>query len=129
MTKSQKSLVSNLGKRRRARGMSLEALVKRSGVSRATVRRILLGNHVKASWSNVVAVAEALGLQFTIEPAVEDQKFKEQEAERKARRLVGMVQSTMALEAQAVSGETIEKMVGQTVQDLMAGSERRLWSQ
>lgn len=123
-----KSTLSQLEVRRRSLGMPIEALVKRSGVSRATVRRILSGDHTRASFTNVLAVAEALGVEVRFDAATDPEGFKERQAERKARRLVGLVQGTAGLEAQAGDASAVEGMVKRTPRELLSGSKRRLWS-
>ncbi len=57
------------------------------------------------------------------------QEVLEQQARKKAERLVGMVQGTSALEAQAVSSRHIGQMIKKTIQELLAGSRRRLWAE
>src|SRR4051794_1905655 len=104
-------ILGSLEDRRKELGMSFEALVKRSGVSRATVRRILSGDHATASFANVVAVAEALGVGVRLDPIAPAEEYEEREAERKARRLVSMVQGTMGLESQAVDAAAVSRMV------------------
>jgi hypothetical protein len=53
---------------------------------------------------------------------------REQQAWKKARKLVGMVQGTSALEGQAVSEAAYQAMVERTYHELLAGSNHRLWS-
>ena len=113
--------------RRQALGMSIEALAKRSGVSRTTVHRTLNGG--VATLPHLVAIAKAMGLELGIRSTVEPEKFKQQAARRKAERLVGMVQGTMGLEAQAVRATCVKQMVEQTVRELLVGSKRKLWSE
>jgi hypothetical protein len=62
-------------------------------------------------------------------PWVAPPELKREQAERKAKKLVALVQGTSGLEGQAVDRETIESMVKQTTQELLAGSTRRLWSE
>jgi hypothetical protein len=56
------------------------------------------------------------------------QDIREQQAEAKAQELVGMVQATCGLESQAVDQEHIDEMVRQTVHELLAGPNRKLWA-
>jgi transcriptional regulator with XRE-family HTH domain len=118
---------STLEVRRQALGMSTEALARRSGVSRATVCRILGGEHSSASFWNVMAVAEALGLNARFEPVADEKEYLEQQAEKRARYAVGMVQGTMGLEDQGVDTSTKECLVEETKGRLLAGSKRKLW--
>ena len=55
-------LLKHLDERRRDLGLSYEQLSKRCGVSRPTVQRVLSGRHAAASFANIVAIAESLGL-------------------------------------------------------------------
>ena len=121
--------LKDLDKRRRDLGMSCELLSQRSGVSRPTVQRILSGRQTAASLENVAAIATALGLALRFDISAEPMTFKRQQAERKARRLVGFVQGTSGLEGQAVDDQAIRAMIEQTTHELLAGPERRLWSE
>lgn len=117
-----------LERRRRQLGMSVAGLAERSGVSTSTVNRVLSGDCGGTAIASVCAIANALGVSLKMEERLDPVAFQEQEAERKARRLVGMIQGTTGLEAQGVSREEMEQMVRRTVHELMAGSKRRLWS-
>jgi transcriptional regulator with XRE-family HTH domain len=121
-------LLLALDRRRRDLGLSYDLLSKRCGVSRPTVQRILSGRQAAASFSNILAIAESLGLALRLDSKVAPPELKREQAERKARKLVALVQGTSGLEGQAVDRETIESMVEQTTQELLAGSKRRLWS-
>jgi transcriptional regulator with XRE-family HTH domain len=121
--------LSDLDKRRRELGMSCALLSQRSGVSRPTVQRILSGRQVAASVENVAAIAAALGLALRFDVSVEPMTFKRQQAERKARRLVGFVQGTSGLEGQAVDDQAVKEMIEQTTHELLVGPKRRLWSE
>jgi transcriptional regulator with XRE-family HTH domain len=128
-TGTTKTALCDLDNRRRALGMPIEALVQRSGVSRATVRRILSGDHARASFTNVLAVAKALGIDVRLAAEVPSEDYRERQAESKARRLVGLVQGTSGLEAQAVDPAAMERMVKRTAYELLFGSNRRLWAE
>ncbi len=115
--------------RRRELGMSCAILAKRSGVSMATVQRVLSGNHQEASFANVLAIAEALNMSVEIKPIAHATEVRERQARQKAERLVRMVQATSGLEGQAVSPRELESMVSQTTHDLLAGSKRQVWGE
>ena len=128
MTTSQLASVPvTLENRRRAVGMTFDDLARRSKVSRATVCRILRGDHASVSFSKVMAVADALGLSAFFDPVVDNDAFLERQAESKAKFLVGMVQGTMGLEAQGVNSFDVDRMVRETTRTLLAGSKRKLW--
>lgn len=114
--------------RRMELGMSYAALANRSGVSSPTVHRILSGDHEGARYSNVLAIAGALGVRLRIDSDTSSECFRQQNARRKAQRLVGMVQATSALEGQAVRDDTVDGMVLRTVHELCAGPSRKLWA-
>ena len=96
-------LFEKLENRRRELGLSQSALAERCGVSLPTVHRVLSGHSLSASFENTVAIARALGMELDAVPVVPADEFLERQARKKAERLVGMVQGTSALEAQAVS--------------------------
>lgn len=117
-----------LERRRRELGMSRSQLANLSGLSLATVNRILRGGMMRASLANVVGVARALGVQVTLTPIGESYDFRQQAAKDKAQKIVGLVQGTSGLEAQAVDAQTAERMVNQTLHELMAGPRRKIWT-
>jgi transcriptional regulator with XRE-family HTH domain len=59
-----------LDQRRRDLGLSYDLLAKRCGVSRPTVQRILSGRQAAASFSNILAIAESLGLALRFDSEV-----------------------------------------------------------
>ncbi len=108
--------------------MSRPLLAQRSGISLPTVNRVLGGGWERASYSNLRALAHALGMTFELRSTIDAEEFAEQQARSKAEVIAHMVQGTSALESQAVDPDTYRQMVRQTVHELMAGSRRRLWS-
>lgn len=117
-----------LDNRRRELGMSYAALAKRSGVSMATVVRILSGNHLEASFRNVAGIADALGVRINFAGTVAVRKLRHKRAQEKARKLVGLVQGTSGLEGQAVGNGVLAEMTRDATVELLAGSKRNLWS-
>jgi transcriptional regulator with XRE-family HTH domain len=118
-----------LRKRRKELELSFAMLAARSGVPIATLKRMFNDGVGSASLQNVCAVAEAMGVSIQGQPTDASADFLEKAAEEKARKLVGMVQATSALEAQAVAQEVIAEMIKRTVHELMAGPARRIWAQ
>jgi hypothetical protein len=86
-----------------------------------------MGGEVKAGFSTVAAIADALGVHFAAAPAEDVASMRERQARDKARSLVAQVQGTSALEAQAVGRTDIKLMEQRTVAELLAGSSNRLW--
>lgn len=119
--------VDRLNARRQAIGMSYSIVSDRSGVSEPTVKRILGGQAAEASFSNVVAVAAALGITLELGITDADELCRAQ-ARHKAEQAARLVQGTSALESQAVDPETYGRLVEKSYLQLLAGSKRRLWS-
>ena len=126
---TRQPLFEKLENRRRELGLSQSALAERSGVSLPTVQRILSGHSPAASFENTLAIAEVLGMQLDAVPVIPAKELLKQQAHKKAERLVRMVQGTSALEAQGVSARHIGQMIKKTMQELLAGSRRRLWAE
>jgi transcriptional regulator with XRE-family HTH domain len=118
-----------LDRRRRELGLSYELLAQRCGLSRPTVYRILSGHHGAASFASVAAIAESLGLEIRFHSKVDPRTLRRDQAQRKAKQLVALVQGTSGLEGQAVDRRAIEAMVERTTDELLAGSKQRLWSE
>ena len=117
-----------LADRRRQLGMSHAALAAQSGVSEPTVKRILGGKLAEASFENVRAVAEALGVTLAVQE-IDVDELRRRQARGKAERLVRYVQGNSALEGQGVDDATRERLVERTYHELMAGSGRGLWGE
>ncbi|HUY89066.1 MAG TPA: helix-turn-helix transcriptional regulator [Pirellulales bacterium] len=121
--------LSRLNARRRELGMSIAALAQRSGVSKATLQRMLSGTQKSADLEHVVAIAAALGMTIDLTPQASSSEFRRAAAAEKASKLVGMVQGTSALEGQAItSPESRRDLVDLAVETLLGGSRRRLWT-
>ena len=118
-------LLKDMNQRRRDLGISYELLSKRCGVSRPTVQRILSGRHTAASFANIVAIAESLGLGLRFDTKVDVRKLAQEQAERKATKLVALVQGTSGLEGQAVDEKAVESMVERTTHELLTGLEAK----
>jgi ornithine carbamoyltransferase len=107
--------------------MSQSILALRSGVSLPVVQRILSGNHPTASFANVQAIAEAIGMDLRSVPTTSQKDLRRQQARQKAKDLMGLVQGTMGLEGQAVSPQSLQRMEQQVAHELLIGSPRKLW--
>lgn len=120
--------LSQLNNRRLEVGMSFHALAKRSGVSLATVQRILTGQYAAASFESIVAISQALGMDLCFAPKSPAQTFTEARAREKAERLVRMVQGSSGLDGQALDDERRRELIEKALHSLMHGSRRKLWS-
>lgn len=85
-----------------------------------TLQRILTGRHASVTFANILAIAEALALHLHSEVA--PYELEREQAKRKAKQLVALVQEPSGLEGQAVDQPTIESMVERTTLELLVGS-------
>jgi len=106
--------------------ISISDLARRSGVSRATVIRMLGGKNEHYSVSNLQAVLTALGMQIDL-LAVPSEEFKDRIAGQKAQRLITLTQGNVALESQAVSATSAQEHLEAT-KARIASSSRKLWA-
>ena len=126
---NRSSNIKGLNARRKRLGMTYQVLAARSGVSIATVQRILSCENDQANFSNVVAVVRALGMTANFIESVSDNEFCELQAQKKSKRLISILQGSSGLEGQAVDDQTLEDMVQQTVHELLSGPKRKLWAE
>ena len=122
------NFTEKFNQRRQELGMTFEALSKRSKVPVSTLKAIFKKGVEHATFSNVAAIADALGQDIEFANEMDSYELLHQQAAKKARELVGMVQGTSGLASQAVELNQIEKMVSQLTDQLMSGSRRKLWA-
>ena len=113
--------------RRKMLGIGFQSLALRSGVSIPTVKRIFGGQIAAASFGNIAAIAEALGLSFELGESSVDALCRQQ-ARKKAMQVARLVQGTSALESQAVGKDTYKRMVEKSFREILAGPKRKLWA-
>jgi transcriptional regulator with XRE-family HTH domain len=118
----------DLNTRRKLLKMPVEVLVKRSGVPRPTVFRILRGKMEAVRFGYVQKVAGVLGMPLGA-PSVDPEELRRKEARRKASLLRRLTQGTMGLEAQALTDEVLHELEEQTIAKLLSGTGRKLWSE
>ena len=120
-------MAASLSQRRDELGLTNIALATRTGLGTATVQRALSGDG-NARIETLARIADALGVDLAICERQSITRLREEQARRKARELVTLVQGSAALEAQAVGQTEIEAMIERTVRDLLRGSDRTLWA-
>ena len=113
--------------RRKMLGIGFQSLASRSGVSIPTVKRIFGGQIAAASFGNIAAIAEALGLSFELGESSVDALCRQQ-ARKKAMQVARLVQGTSALESQAVGKDTYKRIVEKSFREILAGPKRKLWA-
>lgn len=121
-------ICNRLNNRRRYLDMPLKELSRRAKVSPSTVQRVLSGEP-GAAIESVVAIGDAMGipaLDFSQARGVG--RMRTEQAIKKARRLVGLAQGTMALEAQAVDEATRKHVERTMVHRLLVGPRAKLWT-
>ena len=119
-------IVARIQERKRELDISVSDLARRSGVSRATVIRILGGEDHEFSFANLQAILLALGisLELTEIPA---EQFRDQIASAKAKRLIALTQGNVALESQAVSRASAQSHL-EEAKARIESSSRKLWA-
>lgn len=127
MAASSISETRALDERRRALRMTLPQLARRSGVSQATVARVLRGEPTVAL-GHVSAVADALGMEVRLQPRASVESLLRRAARMKAERAVALVQATSALEGQGLSRHQFDAMVDRTTRELQATGGKTLWA-
>ncbi len=121
-------ICSELDRRRRELGMPLDELSQRAGVSVSTAKRFLAGK-IHPRWDSVLRISETLGAPGLDLPRAQAiYKMRQRQAVQKAKLLVGFVQGTMALEAQAVDLATKKSMQREATIQLLAGPRSALWA-
>ena len=113
--------------RRKMLGIGFQSLASRSGVSIPTVKRIFGGQIAAASFGNIAAIAEALGLSFELGESSVDALCRQQ-ARKKAMQVARLVQGTSALESQVVGKDTYKRIVEKSFREILAGPKRKLWA-
>jgi transcriptional regulator with XRE-family HTH domain len=128
MARVIRPISQRLNERRRRLGISCAVLARRTGVSLRNVQRILSGEETNPGFSTVASLARELGLGIRFEDQADVRAIRRRQAEQKAARILAIVQGTCALEAQAVSRETMRDLRERTIHELLGGSDRRLWA-
>lgn len=117
-----------LDERRRELRMTIPQLARRSGVSTATVARVLRSESTVAI-GHVQAVAEALGMTVELRPQASARSLVRRAARAKAVRAVALVQATSALEGQGLSKAQLAAMIDRTCAELHATGGKTLWAE
>ena len=112
-------ILSVLNEQRRMLQMPLSVLSTRAGTSVSTVMRVLAGHEV-ASFTTVARIADTLGVELRYTRPRGVATIRRAEARAAAKRIVGAVQGTSALEGQAVSRERLKLMEQETEAELLA---------
>jgi transcriptional regulator with XRE-family HTH domain len=119
--------LESLDKQRRALKMPLPVLAQLAGVSRATVCRILKERKTSSSLESVFAIARVLGAE--VEVRIQDpEKLIEEEVQKRAKKIVRMVQGTMALESQGITDPGhLDRLVETAAKEIRAKPRKQLW--
>jgi transcriptional regulator with XRE-family HTH domain len=128
MVKAGQSISIRLNERRERLGISCAVLARRVGVSLRSVQRILSGEEDNPGFATMAALARELGVGIGLEEEVDARTIRRRQAERKAERILAIVQGTSGLEAQGMEEETRRDLREQTINELLAGSNRKLWA-
>jgi len=127
-------LRSQLDERRESLRLSKTQLARRAGLSLPTVNRVLSGSEQNPRIKTLAALAAAVGVEIRlgavtrIDELSTIEAFREAQARTKARRLVRLLQGSMALEASALDRQSLLQLENKNVRTLLQGPPRRLWS-
>lgn len=117
-----------LDRQRRALKMPLIVLAKRAKVSRATICRMLKEKSASTSLQNVLAVARVLGAELGIQ-LQDPERIIEEQIQERAQRIARMVQGTMALEGQGITGPNhFDQLVQTAANEIRAKPRKHLWA-
>ena len=122
-------IIRQLSQRREQLSMSDYHIAQRSRVSQPTVYRVLSGQNPRASFENVMAIADAMGMSLVTKPLESIGEFREKQAERKAGMIVKMTQATSAMEGQGLDPLAYVDTKAQIKQKLLAGPAKDLWAE
>ena len=121
-------IIKELQNRRRQLEIPYKILAERAGIAMVTVQRALSGS-AGVRLDTLLAIAENLGLDLDVQPSRKVNEMREEQAQKKARRLVGMAQGMAGLECQGVSSEILKQTEDNIVHELLSGSNIRLWNE
>ena len=122
---SHSEILACIQKRKRDLKISVSDLARRSGVSRATVIRILGSEDHEFSFANLNAILIALGITLDL-TEIPAEQFRDQIATAKAKRLIALTQGNVALESQAVPSASAQSYL-EEVKARISSSSRKLW--
>ena len=128
MAQTTHPMFRHLSERRRRLGISCAVLAKRIGVSLRSVQRILSGEETNPGISTVASLARELGVGVRFVDEVDVRTMRRRQAERKTKRILAIVQGSSALEARSLSRKTMRDLREKTINELLAGSDRKLWA-
>lgn len=126
--------LSELAERREQLGMPPEVLAKKANIPLLRVQQILQGHTESTDATEIARIAHILGVTVvgSFGPTVHYDRedlalMRQRQAEHQARRAVGLVQGTMALESQAVGQSHLTAMMLRTRDRLLAGPAGHIW--
>lgn len=107
--------------------MPLHILAERAGLSRATVCRILKEKRASSSLESVLAVARVLGAKVVFRLG-DSEKLVEQQFQKRAKRIVRMMQGTMELEGQRITDPNhLDQLMETAAKVIRAKPRKQLW--
>lgn len=84
------TIVAHLNRQRRALGMGIDVIAKRSGVSKPTVQRILSARQPNASFEHVASIARALGAVLGVARMSDARDMRREQATRAIMKKAGL---------------------------------------
>jgi transcriptional regulator with XRE-family HTH domain len=119
-------LIQRIIARKKQLGITIENLVKLSGLSVRTLNRLLANEDVKLS--TIEKLTNFLGLDFAGNEIVPLQELKKQRAKNKAIYMVSLVQSTSTLELQGLDKDQVNNIISMYEKEFLEGEYKNtLW--
>lgn len=119
-------ILNALQKQRSELRMPYGVLAKRSGLSLSTVQRAMTGNPGRIE--TLLSLAGVLGVQLDI-TVKKPRTLRDEQATNKAHKLASFTQGNSAMEGQGVPQDTVQEVVQNIKDRLLAGTNRRLWGE
>ena len=132
---STRPLLLEIDERRIQLAMTKADLADRSGIGLVTIRNIFAGPVQRIRKELVVRIAEAVGMELrtsappSVHATCSVDEFRRSQAQQKARRIVKLVQGTMALEGATVDHNTLDELEEANIHELLTGPASRLWGE
>jgi len=118
------TIVAHLNRQRRALGMGIDVVARRSGVSKPTVQRILAGNQPHASFDHVCAIARALGAVIGVARMNDARDMRREQATRAIMKKAGL--SPTDTDVTDIPDE-VKKLIVEGAEILQKKQNMKLW--
>jgi len=120
------TILTTLRTRQQEMQLPYEIIASKSELGIATIKRFFLGGN--SSISTVEKIAKVLKCDMTIFAQKSASELLEEQIERKAKKVVGRVMKTSALEAQQPNSRAYEMMLQRAKDSIRKMSKSQIWA-